>query len=62
MKSVKHVISGPSSVVQKELATLAAAGCGCQCGCGSASGSGGGTGGGGGGGGVGDLISLLSLL
>ena len=55
------IISGPSSVVDKELASLAAQSCACACGCGSSSGSG--TGGGsGGGGGLGDLVSLLKAM
>jgi len=46
-----HILCGPSSIVDKELASLAASSCACQCQCGSQSGSGTGNGGGGGGGG-----------
>ena len=52
-----HVISGPSAIVDKELASLAASNCACSCACGSQ--SGGGTGGGGGGGGLLDLFSCI---
>ena len=51
----KHFICGPTAVVNKELAMMAASSCACACQCGSQVGTGNGGGSGG------SLLDLLSF-